>query len=498
MTMRTNAINKLCTLGSSLKDNREYILKKVLPTSIMFLITIFIYSVLRGAKDALLIPMLGAEVISSLKLFGVLPSAIVFIVIYSKLANVLNKERLYYTVISFFLAFFMAYAFILYPARETLNFDLSNAINNYPQFKYPLLMIANWGASLFFIMAELWGSAALSLMFWQFANHIYKVSEAKNTYTIFGAIGQVGLISAGFVQAYSARINASNIDPGLAWQRSLEWMISSVFVAGIILMLIFWYMNRYVLTDSRFFDANAVRKKKNKPKLSIIEGFKYIFTSKYIGLIAALVLCYGVSINLVEGIWKNQLRIKFPLQNDYIGFMGEFQIYTGIIAMIGMISGIYILRNFKWRTSAIITPIMILITGVVFFLLILAGDKFEASLVLVGSSSLMMGIFIGGTQNILSKATKYSLFDPTKEMSYIPLDEELKVKGKAVVDVTGARLGKSGGAVVQYLLLTLIPGANLTNLTEEILYIFLVIMVCWIVSVFALSKLFEERMKANS
>lgn len=496
--MRTNAINKLCTLCSSLKDNREYILKKVLPTSIMFLITIFIYSVLRGAKDALLIPMLGAEVISSLKLFGVLPSAIVFIVIYSKLANVLNKERLYYTVISFFLAFFMAYAFILYPARETLNFDLSNAINNYPQFKYPLLMIANWGASLFFIMAELWGSAALSLMFWQFANHIYKVSEAKNTYTIFGAIGQVGLISAGFVQAYSARINASNIDPDLAWQRSLEWMISSVFVAGIILMLIFWYMNRYVLTDSRFFDANAVRKKKNKPKLSIIEGFKYIFTSKYIGLIAALVLCYGVSINLVEGIWKNQLRIKFPLQNDYIGFMGEFQIYTGIIAMIGMISGIYILRNFKWRTSAIITPIMILITGVVFFLLILAGDKFEASLVLVGSSSLMMGIFIGGTQNILSKATKYSLFDPTKEMSYIPLDEELKVKGKAVVDVTGARLGKSGGAVVQYLLLTLIPGANLTNLTEEILYIFLVIMVCWIVSVFALSKLFEERMKANS
>jgi AAA family ATP:ADP antiporter len=178
--------------------------------------------------------------------------------------------------------------------------------------------------------------------------------------------------------------------------------------------------------------------------------------------------------------------------------MGEFQVYTGIISMIGMITGVYILRTFKWRTSAVITPIMILITGILFFLLILAGDKFEASLVLVGSSSLMMGILIGGTQNILSKATKYSLFDPTKEMSYIPLDEELKVKGKAVVDVTGARLGKSGGAVIQYLLLTLIPGANLTNLTEEILYIFLVIMVCWIVSVFALSKLFEEKMKANS
>lgn len=497
--MQPNAIsNCFANLYDSLKNSQEYIFKKVIPTSIMFLITIFIYSVLRGAKDALVIPLMGAEVISTLKLFGVLPSAVIFIMVYSKLANVLQKERLYYTIISFFLSFFTIYVFALYPARETLNFDLSDAITQYPQFKYPLLMIANWGASLFYIMSELWGSAALSLMFWQFANYIYKVSEAKNTYTIFGAIGQIGLIGAGTAQSYFAKSSSSYSDPNLAWQNSLEWMILSVLVAGIILMAIFWYMNRYVLTDPRFFDATATRKKKNKPKLSVIEGFKYIFTSKYIGLIACLVLCYGVSINLVEGVWKNQIRIKYPLQNDYSAFMGDFQVYTGIVSMIGMITGIYILRNFKWRTSAVITPLMILFTGIVFFLLILAGDKFEASLILVGSSSLMMAIIVGASQNILSKATKYSLFDPTKEMSYIPLDDELKVKGKAVVDVTGARLGKSGGAAIQFLLLALVPGANLSTLTEEILVIFLVIMACWIVSVFSLSKLFEEKMKETS
>lgn len=495
--MQANLINLCKSYYKSFKENEEYILKKVLPTSLIFLITIFVYSVVRGAKDTLVIPVLGAEVISTLKLFGVLPSAVVFILIYSKLANVLNREKLFYSITIFFIVFFVFYAFVLYPMTDVLNFDLSNAIAQYPRFKYPLLMLSNWGASLFYIMSELWGSAMLSLMFWQFANHIYKVSEAKNTYTIFGAIGQLGLIAAGFAQKHFSIANANQADPFQAWQDTLQLMMTSVFISGVIMMAIFWYMNKFVLTDPRFFDSTAEKKKKNKVKMSLLASFKYIFTSKYIGLIAVLVFAYGVSINLVEGVWKNQLRIQFPIQNDYSTFMGSFQIWTGLASMVGMILGVYILRTFKWSISAVLTPLMILVTGALFFLLILAGDMFDASLALVGTTSLMMAVVVGAVQNILSKSTKYSLFDPTKEMAYIPLDDELKVKGKAVVDVTGARLGKSGGAVIQYLLLTLIPGANLTNLTQDILYIFLVIMVCWIAAVFSLGKLFEEKMKEN-
>ena len=75
------------------------------------------------------------------------------------------------------------------------------------------------------------------------------------------------------------------------------------------------------------------------------------------------VVSYGISINLVEVTWKSKIKMQFPNPNDYSAFMGDFSSSTGAVTFIMMLLSRYIFRKFGWGVAALITPIVLLVTG---------------------------------------------------------------------------------------------------------------------------------------
>lgn len=469
-----------------------YELKKLLPMFFMFFCISFNYTILRDTKDTLIVTAAGAEAIPFLKSFGVVPAAILFMVIYAKLSNVLSKENLFYVTLLPFIIFFGLFAFVMYPARESLLPTASaEALKAYLPGGWSGLAAAyhNWMYSIFYILAELWGSVVLSLLFWGFANQITRVTEAKRFYSLFGLGANIALLVSGPAIIYVSDIRKhlpADVD---AWQISLNYLMAMVVVAGFAIIAVYWWMNRYLLTDPRFYEVNQEKApKKKKTKMSLGDSFKFIFTSKYILCLAILVIAYGISINLVEVTWKSQVKLQYPNYNDYSTFMGYFSTVTGFITILMMLFvGGNVIRNKGWGFAALITPVVLLITGIAFFGFVIFRENMAGLIASIGTTPLFLAVMFGATQNIMSKSSKYSLFDPTKEMAYIPLDEESKVKGKAAVDVVGARLGKSGGSIIQLGLLTL---GTLATITPYIGAILMVIIAAWIVAARALNKQF--------
>lgn len=467
------------------------------PMATMVGLILFNYTVARNVKDGLVITATkSSEIIPYLKVTLVLPAAFIFFIIYSKLANMLDKRALFYTVIGGFIAYFIFFAAVLYPMHEYLHPTESA---DYLQSILPIGLkglvdcYRVWTFSTFYIMSELWGAAVSALMFWQFANDVIRVSDAKRFYSHFYLLANAFVAFSGVVLNRVSQVEKdlpAGADP---FATSLRYIIGIMTVSGFLVLAIYYYLNKFVFNEEYLAKVAAERSsapKKKKVKMSVMEGIKYIVTNKYLGLIAILVISYGISINLIEVTWKNQVFLQFPSKNEYTAFMGYLTGSTGIATIICIFLGSILVRKLGWKIAALATPVVMGITGILFYLSVIKPELVAPLGIAFGISPLFLGVIIGLIQNVFSKSVKYALFDPTKEMAYIPLDDEAKMKGKAAVDVVANRFGKSGGGFIQVVLYAVLGsiGASVPYLAV----LFVIVIIAWIYGASALSVEFDK------
>jgi AAA family ATP:ADP antiporter len=172
-----------------------------------------------------------------------------------------------------------------------------------------------------------------------------------------------------------------------------------------------------------------------------------------------------------------------------------FPFFDMLDFLFGLFVGQSVIRKFNWFTAAAITPVIILIGGGLFFAFTCSENLVAPLLVFLKSTPVAVATFLGAGVVIVSKSVKYTLFDPTKEMAYIPLDPELKSKGKAAVDVIGGRAGKAGGGYVQMGLLIAFATKDVVAIAPYAFGTFAVVCIAWLYAVKALSKKVDAAVK---
>lgn len=475
----------------------RYELKKLLPMLLIFFLLFFDYNVLRIMKDTLVVTAKssGAEVIPFIKVWVMFPGAILLTILFTRLSNRLKRETVFYVMLSIFLGYFFIFSAFLYPARDYLHphatADALEAILPIG-FKGLVAMFRNWTFTTFYVMAELWSNIILALLFWGFANQVTRIGEAKRFYGLFGIGANFSGVAAGEASIWLSSKNFNdNIPFGSdGWEQSMMMLIGLVLIAGIAALFLFRWFNNNVLKDPRFYDAEEAKGEEVRGKLSIRESFSYLLRSRYMICIAIIVIAYNLVINLVEVVWKHEMHELYPNPSDYNLYMSHI---TTIIGVFATLTALFIsgnsLRKCGWTFTALITPAILLLTSIGFFaFFFMKGDMGQVVLQLFGATPLAIVVFFGSAQNILSRAAKYTVFDATKEMAFVPLSPEDQLKGKPAIDGVCSRLGKSGGSVVhQGLLLSF---ATITASAPYVAGFLLAIILIWILAIRVLGKQF--------
>ena len=156
-------------------------------------------------------------------------------------------------------------------------------------------LFANWTSALFYIVAEVYSSVSVGILFWQYANDVVSVSQAKRFYPLFAQMSGIAPIVAG---QYAVRYASRAKDFGQSLRR-LTWLVN---LSGLMICMFYRWSNAYIeKTEKMSVDVGnksgrgglPMKQKKKKSKMTMIESARFLASSEYLRLIATLVVGYG-------------------------------------------------------------------------------------------------------------------------------------------------------------------------------------------------------------
>lgn len=456
----------------------------------MLFCALFSYQLLQTTKDTIVVDACGAEAITFIKVYGVLPASMLFLSLHASLSRNAPDGRprsdAYVMASLPFIVFFLLFGAVLYPLRDRLH---PKSLPELPGFlgqltrsdslKSVQLLIRHWTYSLFYIFSELYGNVGVAILFWQFANAIVSMRQARRLYPVLSRYTWIAPALAG-----QAIVLADRVFHG-SFTDSMRCVTGLVVLSGLLML----GLHRTALDASRELErlrpeaedvAISVSAKPGKRarKPGLLQSVLLVSGSPYLACVCVLVLAYGLCMNFTEVLWKTSLQRCYPDLESYQTYLGWFSTALGLTIFAVSLVAPAILRVCGWQTSSLLVPL--LMAG-------LAVPLYASAERAGGSECSPIAVLAGAVHNLASKSLKFTLFDPTKNMAYLPLLPEVRAQGQAAIDVLGGRLGKSGAALLQQLVIV-VCGGDIVKGVRAISLMYALATIAWVWAINSLSR----------
>src|SRR3954469_3682076 len=298
-----------------------------------------------------------------------------------------------------------------------------------------------WVPVAFYVLGLILGVLLIS-QFWTLANVVYDPRQAKRLFGFIGGGAPLGGVAGNALALYAPQIGSTN----LILPAAGLLVLCAVLVAAI--------MRRENV------DADVAGAKEEKG-VRLIEAIDLLRQSKHLQIIALVISFASIGAAIIE----QQLNMAAAAERG----PGGADSITSFLASVGLwMSAIGFIVQ-VWLTSKIHRYL-----GIGFALMILPVSLGSTAVVMLLNGAL----WAPALARILDQSLRYTIDKTTREILFLPLPADIKLKAKSFVDVTVDRMAKALGAVV---LIVLVKPWGLHLDWQRLSYASLVMTVLWIV-----------------
>ncbi len=344
------------------------------------------YYILKTVREPLILTGGGAELKSYAAAFQAV-ALIAYVPLYGWVASRLPRQRLILAVVLFF-------------AGSLQIFAVGHAMG------------LPYVGFFFFVWLGIF-SVSMIAQFWSYANDVYNLTEGKRLFPLIAVGSAAGAPIGAAVAGWLYRVG-----------------VSSFLMMELAAALLLVHLALYGLIHRRV-SLSGERAEKEEP-LAHSSGFALVFRSRYLLLIAALLMVLNMVNTTGEYILGRSVL-------EHASALAAQQADFSVEAFIGSFYGTF----FFWVNMATITIQALLVSRIVKHLG-MAGALFALPIVALGTYALVaagVGFAVLRAAKLVENSTDYSIMNTAKQMLWLPTTREEKYKAKQAIDTFFVRAG---------------------------------------------------------